>query len=55
MGGCNCGSRNRAAFEVFTTDENGNVKVINTFQQEAVADRYAKGIEGAQVRPKAKA
>jgi hypothetical protein len=49
--GCNCG-KNRQQFEVYTTDEDGAVKVLNTFSQRPVADRYAKGIPGAQVRDK---
>ncbi|CAL9612854.1 hypothetical protein SUDANB1_05663 [Streptomyces sp. enrichment culture] len=50
---CGC-TKNRQMFEVFTKDDDGTVKVINEFQQKPVADRYANGIPGAQVRPKAK-
>jgi hypothetical protein len=39
-------------FQVVKTEEDGTVKVLNEFQQEPVAKRYADGVPGATVRPK---
>jgi hypothetical protein len=39
-------------FQVVKTEEDGSLKVLNTFQNEAVAKRYADGVPGAEVRPK---